>query len=215
MGRETFIHAAIIGGIALLAGCTTVNDTADSVSNGASAGYQEAKAAASDTAAAVGAGVNEAAGHAGNFASATKERTYGMVDHMADWMRPSSPKPPLPIAASYCYHAYQDILCYRRPMPGWEGRLAGYQPLTAEPPPLAVMQPLASRALDPSRLPANRVAGSKPVFADMPTQPKDAEKPTDEPATPAAAAAAASDATHEQLPDPALAPQLQGIVVRV
>jgi len=182
---------AIICSIAL-AGCTTVDETADSVSK--------------ETVAIVKAGTVEAADHAGNLGGAVKDGFYQTTDHIADWIRPSAPKTPQPIAASYCYHVYQDILCYRRPMPGWEHRLAGYQPLTADPPSPAMMQPLPQRALDASRLPANRVAGSKPVFTALPAQAAEVEKPAEEPATPAAAAA--SEATHEQLPDPALAPQL-------
>jgi len=184
----------------ILAGCTTVNDTADSVSNGINSGYNQA-------APVVKAAAVEAGGHAGNLGSATKDRFYDTTDHIASWLRPNVPKPPLPIAASYCYHVYQDILCYRQPMPGWENRLAGYQPLNAPPPAPAMMQPLPVHAADASHLPANRVAGSKPVFVDLPLPPaNEADKTADAPATPAAAAA--SDATHEQLPDPALAPQL-------
>lgn len=195
---------SMISGIAL-AGCTTANGTADSVSNTANDGYQSVKTAAKDTAAVVSAGATEAAGHAENLGGATKDGAYSVTDHIADWIRPSPHKDPLPISASYCYHVYQDILCYRQPMPGWEFRLAGYQPLTAEPPMPAMMQPLPVHASDASKLPANRVASSKPVFTELPKA-GDVEKPADEAAAPAAAAA--SDASHEQLPDPALAPQL-------
>jgi len=168
-------------------------------------GYQHVK----DTAVAAGevvkAEASEAGEHAGNLGGAMKENFYYTTDHIADWIRPNTPKSPLPIAASYCYHVYQDILCYRRPMPGWEHRLAGYQPETAEPPLPAMMQPLPKHKVDSSQLPANRVANSKPVFTQMPEKPAEVEKPAEDTSTPAAAAASPE---HEQLPDPALAPQL-------
>lgn len=167
-------------------------------------GYQTVSSTTQDAASTVGAGAKEAANHAENFAVSAKDGAYSVADRVASWMEPEKKKPPQPIPASYCYRTYQDILCYRRPMPGWEFRLVSYQPLTAEPPPPAIMQPLLVHDTDASKLPANRVAASKPVFTQIPKA-VDAETSPEEPAT---SAAAAADATHEQLPDPALAPQL-------
>jgi len=192
---------AIICSVAL-AGCSAVKDTDQTVSDNVSDTYHDVKQAAVATGAVVQAGADEAIGHAENTGNAAKDGYYQATDHIADWMRPSVPKPPQPIAASYCYHVYQDILCYRRPMPGWETRLAGYQPITADPPPAAQMQPLAQHAQDASQLPVHRVAASKPVFTQLPSQAADV-KPAEDAGTPAA-----SEASHEQLPDPALAPQL-------
>ncbi len=112
------------------------------------------------------------------------------------WMKPER-QAAADIAASYCYHVYQDILCYRRPMPGWETRLAGYQPITADPPPAAQMQPLAQHVQMPASCLANRVASSKPVFRLQ----SGARRPKKRPKI--GGAAAVSEATHEQLPDPA------------
>jgi len=155
-----------------------------------------------DTAVAVKDGTVEAAGHAGNLANAAKEGTYGLTDHVADWMRPEAKPMPRPITARYCYSALQDILCYRQPMPGWEHRLVAYQPGTADPPLPAMMQPLPTHEVDVNMLPKNRAANAQPVFATPPSEISAAEKAADP------QPAASVDATHEQLPDPVMAPQL-------
>jgi hypothetical protein len=115
------------------------------------------------------------------------------------WITPLPEKKKQPVAASYCYNVYQDILCYRQPMPGWEHRLAGYQGTGAEPPPPAMMIPLPTRNVDPKQLPQNRVANAQPVFGEIPADIK--EEKDQEQQSP-------SEAVHETLPDPALAPQL-------
>lgn len=104
------------------------------------------------------------------------------------------------VEASYCYNVLQDILCYRQPISGWEHRLAGYQGTGAEPPAPAMMKPLPMlHAADPVKATANRIANTKPVFVALPPE----EKKTETGEEPLAV-----DPANENLPDPALAPQL-------
>jgi hypothetical protein len=162
-----------------------------------------------DKAAAV-AQVEEDAGH---IADNSEKNAMRVADNVRDsikrtgervrkwWITPLPEQKKQPVRASYCYHALQDILCYRQPMPGWEHRLVGYQGTGAAPPPVAMMQPLPVRKIDESQLPRNRVTDAKPIFVEMPTDVKDMEKEQlpDEETLPA---------VHERLPDPTLAPQL-------
>ena len=181
----------IIIGLAMpLAACsmTTAKDNASAVTG-----------ATKDAAVAVGAGVGEAAGHASNLAGAAKEDAYDLTDHVANWLRPEK-NTQKSIASSYCYHALQDIMCYHQPMPGWENRLVAYQGTDSKSPPPARMQLLPKQTVDMSTLPENRVANSKPVFSAMPVSVKQEDKGSDQPQV--------VDSSHEQLPDPALAPQL-------
>ncbi|MDE3015497.1 MAG: hypothetical protein KGI29_01035 [Pseudomonadota bacterium] len=141
----------------------------------------------------------EALNHVNNLGTAAKEGIYHGMDSFADWMRPPPPPPPPKvIASSYCYRTYQDILCYRQPMPGWEYRLVGYQGTYAAPPPPAFMQPLPVQAAMANSSSA-RVADAKPVFTDMPPPENEVTKPDD---------TGTADPTHEMLPNPALVPQL-------
>ena len=135
---------------------------------------------------------------ADNVRDAANETVY----KLQDWATTPTPKKkdPLPIASTYCYHTLQDILCYRQPMPGWEGRLVAYQGTNAKAPDDAVMQLLPKSKIDEALLPANRVAASKPTFTSLPELPKQADKPIDP--------MQAIDAAHETLPDPSQVPQL-------
>lgn len=108
------------------------------------------------------------------------------------------------IPASYCYNSFQDVLCYRQPMPGWEHRLVGYQGTAAVPPPPAVMEPLPVRAQEKPSTSAGRIANAQPVFTEMPVMEKEAESTQ----TQEEGDSAAPDVSHQTLPDPALAPQL-------
>lgn len=104
------------------------------------------------------------------------------------------------VAASYCYRSQTDVLCYRQPVPGWEGRLIAYQGTNAPSPEAAQTQPLPKRVADASILPANKAANAKPVFKELPPPPKPVEKDPDAPPV--------FDASHEQLPNPTHLPQL-------
>lgn len=116
------------------------------------------------------------------------------------WLTPLPEDPaPRAVAASYCYHVLQDIVCYRQPMPGWEHRLAGYQGTNAEPPPPAMMKVLPLRTANPTKAVENRIANAKPVFVGVPPD----EKKSDAEEQPLSV-----DPANEHLPDPALAPQL-------
>jgi hypothetical protein len=119
------------------------------------------------------------------------------------WIEPLPEKKRHAVASSYCYSAYQDIMCYPQPMPGWEHRLVGYQGTHAAPPPVATMQLLPARSADEKHLPQNRVAAAQPIFKEMPEENKSEDKGTVTPGEPPLA-----EAAHETLPDPALAPQL-------
>lgn len=116
------------------------------------------------------------------------------------WITPLNDTPNS-IPASYCYQAYQDILCYRQPMPGWEYRLVGYQGTFAAPPPVAMTEPLPVQQVDEGQSAVERVAAAQPVFVEMP--PPVENKPVEMPDDSDAAAR-----LNETLPDPALTPQL-------
>lgn len=114
--------------------------------------------------------------------------------------KPQKPQPKS-VAASYCYNVYQDILCYRAPMPGWENRLAGYQGTNAQPPTPAVMQPMPVQVAPVEKVATTRVASAKPIYAKMPA-------PKSKVTANSGAMGGAPDASQEQLPDPAMSPQL-------
>jgi hypothetical protein len=128
-------------------------------------------------------------------------QTYQKVN---EWLNVpvNPPKEPLPVASSYCYRALQDIVCYRQAMPGWEHRLVAYQGTHAAPPPPAVMQLMPKPVKNESMKPTNRVANSKPVFDKLP------EAPKEEAITIDGNISTAPNPALEQLPDPALSPQL-------
>ena len=137
-----------------------------------------------------------------DLASLTRDNLRKTSEKLREWLiTPRPPKKPNnAIAASYCYHAQSDITCYRQPMPGWEGRLVAYQGTNAVAPDAAQMQPLPKREVIASVLPENKVANAKPVFTELPVSPKPEEKNSDQ--------APVLDSAHEQLPNPALSPQL-------
>lgn len=130
-----------------------------------------------------------------------KDSIYETTYKVQDWaMTPPKKKgEPLAVASTYCYRAQTDVLCYRQPMPGWEGRLVAYQGTDAMPPPPPVMQLLPKPSKDTSMAPENRIATTKPVFKEMPKE-EDAPKDPDAPAQPSS--------LNEQLPDPSQSPQL-------
>lgn len=145
----------------------------------------------------------EPAKQTGTFlANNLKDSLYETGYAVQDWaMTPPRGKgEPLPVASSYCYRAQTDVLCYRQPMPGWEGRLVAYQGTDALPPPPPVMQLLPRPSRDTSMLPENRVAASKPVFKEMPKEEEPEDKDADGISMP--------NALNEQLPDPSQSPQL-------
>lgn len=111
---------------------------------------------------------------------------------------------PQPVASSYCYHTLQDIVCYRQPMPGWEARLVAYQGTNAAPPAPAVMQLMPKPVKDARLKPENRIANTKPVFDKIPEAPKDDAITIDGAISPVPV----MNPALEQLPDPALSPQL-------
>jgi hypothetical protein len=143
-----------------------------------------------------------------HLATNAKDSIYETSYKIHDWaMVPPPPKAPnQPVRTSYCYHTASDILCYRQPMPGWEGRLVAYQGTDAAAPPPAIMQPLPKRLADTEATPESRVAKAMPVFDKPPSDDKDKDKEKEKAAegqTPLVV-----DPAHELLPDPALAPQL-------
>ncbi len=114
---------------------------------------------------------------------------------------PSNAKQPMP--TRYCYKVLQDILCYRQQMAGWENKLVGYQGANADPATPAKMKPLALRSDDKNALPDKRAENLKPVFVGAATDPKETK---DENAS--KTADVNIDATHENLPESPLSPQL-------
>lgn len=145
----------------------------------------------------------EPAKETGSFiANNVKDAVYETTYKVQDWaMTPPKHKgEPLPVASTYCYRAQTDVLCYRQPMPGWEGRLVAYQGTDALPPPPPVMQLLPKPSRDMSMAPENRIASSKPVFSEAPKEEKPDAKDPNAPELP--------NSLNEQLPDPSQSPQL-------
>src|SRR5690606_1557085 len=105
------------------------------------------------------------------------------------------------VPTSYCYTVMQDIVCYRQPMPCWEGRLVGYQGTGDAPPPIVSTMPLPKLAQNAANLPENRLMTTKPAFKQLPGELKQDEKgDTTERMTPV------NDAAQGMLPDPSSAP---------
>lgn len=141
------------------------------------------------------------AGRANRIANNMRDGIKRTAHKLREWWLVPLPEEagPTPVPHSYCYKALQDVMCYRSPMPGWEHRLVGYQGTGAPPPPLATTRALPQRNVDSAKQAENRVASAKPVFVNLPPEEKKTES-TSEPV--------AVDSTHENLPDPTLAPQL-------
>ena len=115
------------------------------------------------------------------------------------WLTPLPEAVPVPVPSSYCYQVFQDIVCYRAPMPGMEHKLVGYQGDNALPPPAAQTMSLPVNRIEKQDA-STRVAIAKPVFKTLPIPPKQEEATTVLDATP--------QPGSEPLPDPALSPQL-------
>ncbi len=137
-----------------------------------------------------------------DVASTARDNIAKTGERMRKWLiepRPA-PKPDNSIASAYCYHAQTDVLCYRQPMVGWENRLVAYQGTNAVSPDPAQTKPLPKRELVVEVSPEHKVANAKPVFTELPVPPKPEEKNSDQ--------APVLDASHEQLPNPSMSPQL-------
>ena len=136
------------------------------------------------------------------MANNIKDSIYETTYQVQEWAftPPAKKGEPLPVANRYCYHAQTDVLCYRQPMPGWEGRLVAYQGTDAQPPPPPVMQLLPKPAKDMSMAPENRIATSKPVFKEAPVAEEPVAKDPTAPELP--------NSLNEQLPNPSQSPQL-------
>jgi hypothetical protein len=120
------------------------------------------------------------------------------------WLTPLPVEYPKPVPPSYCYKVWQDIVCYRDPMPGRTHELVAYQGNTVDavPPPLAQTEPLPYSRVQKqiaATTGAERITKAKPVFDAIPTLPEpDKDAPLD----------ATAQVGSEPLPDPALSPQL-------
>lgn len=119
------------------------------------------------------------------------------------WLTLPAPPTPTPVPPSYCYQVFQDIVCYRDPMPGQTHKLVGYQGENTAPPPVAQtttlpMSPI--QKLNPGATAAARVEHSKPIFVGIPTTPKESKIVKGENGE--------LPAGSEPLPDPSLSPQL-------
>lgn len=139
------------------------------------------------------------------FADNLKDSVYETAYAIDDWANtpPKGEGELLPVPHRYCYRAQGDILCYRQPMPGWEGRLVAYQGTDAKEPPRQVMQLLPKSAKNEAVTPESRVAGAKPVFNDLPKQEalpgiEDVDGEVE----------VQPDSANEVLPDPTASPQL-------
>lgn len=130
-----------------------------------------------------------------------KDSIYSTTHTVADWATKPRKKnnEKRDLASTYCYRSQTDVLCYRQPMPGWEGRLVAYQGTDALPPPPPVMVLLPKSAKGKALSAENRVAAAKPVFSSAPKE----EEKTKDPNAPEM-----PNSFNEQLPDPSQSPQL-------
>ena len=53
-------------------------------------------------------------------------KSYNKIGELVGLKKPKPPNAPTP-QTRYCYHTYNDIICYPHPLPGEEDRMAGYQ----------------------------------------------------------------------------------------
>jgi len=117
------------------------------------------------------------------------------------WITPLPSTEPQAVANRYCYKVYQDIICYRSQMLGWEDKLVGYQGATAKSPKQPVTVPLDLRSeKDLEDLDKKEIANTKPVFSDFPEYMKEKKKEE--------SGEAVVDKTHESLPESLSVPQL-------
>jgi len=145
----------------------------------------------------------DASQKAERVANDLKANVYATKERVQKWAETPPEKPKKrSVPPSYCYQAYQDILCYRQPMPGWEGRLVGFQGTGVLPPNPATTQPLPKRMASTSMSPADRALAAQPLSVGEVPQPKADTVASDDPA------ALAADPIHESLPDPTTAQQL-------
>lgn len=143
---------------------------------------------------------DNAAGKLNRIANNARDGIKQTAHRLREWWLTPLPEEHLhAVPPSYCYKALQDVMCYRQPMPGWEHRLVGYQGTNAEPPPAVVTKLLPQRQADSMKQAENRIANTKPVFVTLPPDDKKQEQTADP---------VAVDSSHENLPDPTLAPQL-------
>ena len=119
------------------------------------------------------------------------------------WLTPLPEQVPRQVKTAYCYKVWQDITCYREPLPGKTHMLVAYQGDGAKAPPVAQTEALPQIRIEKQATSTTgeaRVAAAKPVFGAIPEQPK---------ADPAAQTIDATPAVgSEPLPDPSLSPQL-------
>ncbi|MDX1974306.1 MAG: hypothetical protein SFT92_01380 [Rickettsiales bacterium] len=139
-----------------------------------------------------------------SLANKVKNDIYEGSEKFYQWVLepPPPPKPHLPVPTSYCYRSFQDVMCYRQPMPGWEHRLVGYQGTGAAEPPPAVTKLLPVMREDASILPEKRLANAKPVFKDIPQDNKAKEEDA------SVDGSLIPDPANQALPSAATSPQL-------
>lgn len=101
---------------------------------------------------------------------------------------------------SYCYRARGDVLCYSQPMPGWEGRLIGYQGTHAMLPPKTIVELLPKNRLASAKSSDHGAEKAKPVFAAIPAVTEEASKDEDPNAE-------VKESLHEPIADPRISPQ--------
>ncbi|MDX2113259.1 MAG: hypothetical protein SFW63_05970 [Alphaproteobacteria bacterium] len=164
-------------------------------------GEHDVRFVAGETAANLGQVVDNIDRSTSRMADNTRNQIKRTNRKLRDWWLTPLPEPqPSEIASSYCYRVFQDIVCYREPMAGWEHRLVAYQGTHAAPPPAAVTEPLPVIDVDPAKLQAARISNARPVFVALP--------PEEEKKVQSSDGVVVIDESRESLPNPALVPQL-------
>lgn len=118
------------------------------------------------------------------------------------WLEPLPEQKVPPVPPSYCYKVFQDITCYRQPLPGKSHQLVGYQGSGAKKPPVAqtMALPQANKENQLAGTPEERIKTADPVFKQPPTVAKENKT--------GSAVDEAAVLGNEPLPNPLLSPQL-------
>lgn len=146
---------------------------------------------------------NNAEKHSMRVLNNVRDQTKKTAMKMREWWLTPLPEPVYPaLKPSYCYKVFQDITCYRQPVPGKEHQLVGYQGdgVTNSPVAQTLALPTVEKEKQLVGTPEARAKTARPVFVTPPTAIKENKS--------GSAADEAAALGNEPLPNPLLSPQL-------
>ncbi len=100
----------------------------------------------------------------GNETSAS----YNKIRDDLDLGSKPKPKPQPKAQPRYCYHTYEDVICYSKPLPGEEYRLTGFQTSTGK----------SGYTMDPEVIPGDDLDAEPPPLKSVTVPPPPAVKGT-------------------------------------